>query len=71
MSTADKKADNNIFKVIDQIRQLQMQSANKQNIKYKIGHLPIGSDEELNILTSLQAKGIIKILNSYGSDSSR
>ena len=71
MNTPEEKADNNIFKVIQQIRQLQMQSANAQDIKYKIGHLLIGNDEEVKILKSLQVKGLIEILNSYGSNSSR
>ncbi len=71
MKTAEERADNNIFKVVQQIRQLQIQSPNGQNIKYTIGHLLIGNDEEIEILKSLQFKGLIEIINSYGSDSSR
>lgn len=71
MQTAEEKADNNIFKVVQRIRQLQMQSANGCDVKYKIGHLLMGNDEEVEILESLKAKGLIEILNSYGSNSSR
>jgi len=71
MKTAEEKADNNIFKVVQQIRQLQIQSANDHKVKYKIGHLMIGTSDEVDILNSLQAKGLIEILNSYGSDSAK
>ncbi len=71
MNTPDEKAQKNIFKVMGYIRQLQGQSPSGQSIKYKIGHFPLGSAEEIEILESLKAQGLITILDSYGSDSSR
>jgi len=71
MITAEEKADSNTFKVVNKIRQFKVQSASDHNIKYKIGNLLISNDEEIEILNSLQTKGLIEITNSYGSDSSR
>jgi len=72
MKTAEDKAIQNIFKVADKIKQLQLQSPNESEIEYRLGelflHMPAN---EVGILESLQEQGVIKIMDAYGSDSSR
>jgi len=71
MKTAEEKADGNIFKVVQQLRQIQIQSANGTDIEYHIGHLLMGNSEEISILNTLQAKGLINVEDSWGSNSAR
>ena len=39
MKTAEDKAIQNIFKVADKIKQLQLQSPNESEIEYRLGEL--------------------------------
>ncbi len=67
----EEKAKENIFKIIEKIRQIQEQSPNTE-IEYHIGSfLFIDKKEEVNILNLLESEGIIEIINSWGSDSYR